>query len=387
MTTTTDETLAPNARGRYTAQEVSPLDPSNQPAPDPKISSFRRCCSCLLGGILGTCRAVLCRLAVPALLLCRRRVVALSFVGCVAAGALAHLASLDRTALKFASEEIRGALGDHGLRLGGSHHPRGSESTAFRQSLGFFDDVPLRRWKKIRSKATEKRRGAENVRSAGFGGSGPFEKGHFASPAEFFEAAHPVEFECPDEERVGGGSGGGGYQWTVCDPSRIAGRVNRWGAVGGDDGGGGGGGGGCLIYTSARSVANDWSFETALRERTEVSASGEGGGGCEIHAFRPGITSDATTTAKVAIPEGVTLHDWGFRGSKVDVPGNFKTIQETMKALGHEGRTVDVLMLDCDGCEFDCYEDLVASVSVFPVCLCVFAFFPSVLSCQMHKKI
>jgi hypothetical protein len=37
----------------------------------------------------------------------------------------------------------------------------------------------------------------------------------------------------------------------------------------------------------------------------------------------------------------------------------FKTLQETVQELGHEGRRIDIFKIDCEGCEWKTYRDWV----------------------------
>ncbi len=63
----------------------------------------------------------------------------------------------------------------------------------------------------------------------------------------------------------------------------------------------------------------------------------------------------------------MTVHPWGFRptnkasmGSGTDSTAApaFKTIHDTLTELGHLDKTISILALDCEGCEWDIYGDI-----------------------------
>ena len=59
-------------------------------------------------------------------------------------------------------------------------------------------------------------------------------------------------------------------------------------------------------------------------------------------------------------PEQVYLHPWGFVDSSIPPSSrkpNLKSFQDTVKELDHNDRFIDVLMLDCEGCEIHTYND------------------------------
>jgi len=194
-------------------------------------------------------------------------------------------------------------------------------TTANNQSFHFFRDIPQSKWHllqkrvhKIRAKQSKKH---EN----------------YKDPGRFYQHNYPAEFTCPHEARIGGSKGDGG-KW-LCDPQNIERasdtRLRNHGN-------------GCLVYTSS-AVVNEFRFETDL---LEIVPS------CEIHVFSP------NTLDKSGIPRGVHYHPWGFKESSSDTTADsrFKTIMETVRLLGHEGYTVDLLVLDAQGLEFNIVQDL-----------------------------
>jgi len=102
---------------------------------------------------------------------------------------------------------------------------------------------------------------------------------------------------------------------------------------------------GCLIYSVGSN--NDIRFEKAIRAHME---------GCEVHTFDPTIEEDAFIGKEFA-----TFHMWGL-GTDNGKEGNTmhgrkdkgtrKSFETLIKELGHENRIIDVIKIDCQGCEY-----------------------------------
>lgn len=114
---------------------------------------------------------------------------------------------------------------------------------------------------------------------------------------------------------------------------------------------------GCLVYSVGSN--GDFRFEKGLLDIV--------GEACEIHTF------DFTNWAG-RVPKGrnnIFFHNWGLKPSYVETKEArsngfgqmkidnkpFKTFQETIKELGHEGRPIDIFKIDCEGCEWATYKD------------------------------
>lgn len=124
---------------------------------------------------------------------------------------------------------------------------------------------------------------------------------------------------CAREERVGPAGEGG--KW-LCDPNRLRAR-----------------GADCLIYSVGS--FDDFSFEEAIMR--DVSSA------CEIHVF------DHTVSNPRNKPCGVHFHPWGLGGAREPDGSDLKSLADIVVALGHKGRTIDVLKIDCEGCEWSTY--------------------------------
>lgn len=172
---------------------------------------------------------------------------------------------------------------------------------------------------------------------------------YMENPPAWYQNNFEPDFTCPHERRVGGM--GDGPKW-VCDPHRIPPYSQRRQKNGGN---------GCLVY-SVGSQGN-FEFEIGLMEtlgRNKQALSGGNVGGydqsgddapCEIHVFDPADYSGEA-------PNGIFYHAWGIKSStERNMESNFKSFQDTVAALGHEGRVIDVFKIDCEGCEWETFND------------------------------
>ncbi len=107
----------------------------------------------------------------------------------------------------------------------------------------------------------------------------------------------------------------------------------------------------CLVYSVGS--ANQIHFEKSVH--TFLS-------GCETHTFDP------TLNSAFVGEEYATFHPWGLgedgvlaqAGKKSWEGKSFETI---IRELGHENRTIDVLKIDCEGCEYDAMPPLFELIS------------------------
>lgn len=101
----------------------------------------------------------------------------------------------------------------------------------------------------------------------------------------------------------------------------------------------------CLVYSFG--VANDWDFEAAA-----------GHLGCEVFAFDP------TTNYVSDLAPGVQFEQLGLCGTHCDhmkrwshraygqIQGPLFNLLDIQAKLRHQGRTISVLKIDCEGCEW-----------------------------------
>jgi hypothetical protein len=113
----------------------------------------------------------------------------------------------------------------------------------------------------------------------------------------------------------------------------------------------------CLVYSFG--IANEWDFEdNSAREMN-----------CEVHAFDPAADN---LQAHLAHSEpNVYFHHLGLSGDGDVKPAAMKSNQvygeysgelmpldDIMSSLGHTNRTIDVLKIDCEGCEWAALNDI-----------------------------
>ncbi|KAL7513375.1 hypothetical protein ACHAXN_010426 [Cyclotella atomus] len=111
----------------------------------------------------------------------------------------------------------------------------------------------------------------------------------------------------------------------------------------------------CLVYSFGINDNTEW--ETKIAKEF----------GCEVFAFDP------TSKFKQDVAPGVTFHQLGLHGAGVDVskthsesydaldPTKMKSLGEIIKLMGHEGRKIDILRLDCEGCEHGVLKEMACS--------------------------
>jgi hypothetical protein len=148
------------------------------------------------------------------------------------------------------------------------------------------------------------------------------------------------DFTCPYERRVGGH--GDGPKW-MCDPHRLLTQSD------------------CLVYSIGS--AGNYQFEESLIRLL-------GSLHCEIHTFDPGNYARPGDAQR----NNIHYHQWGLKSSydhayNAEIamnalngaPPAMKTFQETQKALGHEGRKIEIFKIDCEKCEWANYGDWIGA--------------------------
>ena len=136
--------------------------------------------------------------------------------------------------------------------------------------------------------------------------------------AWYQDNAEPI-YTCVHAERIGPHGEGG--KW-MCNPNQF-----RDGTP-------------CLIYSIGSQ--DDFRWEKAILDRVSKD--------CEIHVF------DHTVLEPKTKPTKVQYHSWGLTSSKL-VEKNMKTLQSIVRELGHENRVIDVLKIDCEGCEWETFSE------------------------------
>lgn len=126
-------------------------------------------------------------------------------------------------------------------------------------------------------------------------------------------------FTCAGEERLG--KQGDGGKW-VCNPGALAKKPT------------------CLVYSIGSN--NKFDFESALLDNVSKN--------CEIHVFDHTV-STLRLVSKQRKPWRVHFHQIGLAATTSD-KGDFKSLSDMVRDIGHVGRTIDILKIDCEGCEW-----------------------------------
>jgi len=111
----------------------------------------------------------------------------------------------------------------------------------------------------------------------------------------------------------------------------------------------------CLVYSFG--IHTSWEWEEKVARMF----------GCDVHAFDP------TMDHKTDLAPGVTFHKLGLQAEGTDMaathaqeydaidPNLLLPLDGIMERLGHVGRTIDVLMMDCEGCEWGVLREMVCN--------------------------
>lgn len=179
------------------------------------------------------------------------------------------------------------------------------ESNSEGESLGWFPNVPFTKWERMKE-----------LHFINTGGQQHFSWSFPLYPGGYINFAWNPSFVCPVPAiRLGSGDGGK----IICDPDRLKAED-------------------CLVY-SIGSAAN-YKFEQSVHQWNPK---------CEIHTFDH--TYDGAKS-----PKFVTHHIIGLAGPN-NTDSNLQTLDRIVQDLGHLNRKITLLKVDCDGCEFDIYDN------------------------------
>lgn len=221
------------------------------------------------------------------------------------------------------------------IRIAQSH-----DAMALRDSNGFFIDVPDENWK-LRMQQTKTILDEQDIFNQGASAT------THINAREWWVQNWKPNFPCYHEVRI--------RNKFICDPNRIisraveylnsSGRVN----VGSE----------CIIYVSG---GDDIAFANQFLDYTlaRVVEVGLTTPICEVHVFQPNIENQQPLQR-----DNFNIHPWGFKSkhnaaNTTLIDASFKTFEETIQVLGHTDKTLSLLALDCEGCEFDVYNDLLS---------------------------
>jgi len=212
---------------------------------------------------------------------------------------------------------------------------------AYQESSGFFNDIPSHVWKQKKQRVQNQPK--HNDEQLGL-------RSKFMNrnkPKSWYQHNWDAEFTCPHERRVGGVSDGA--KW-ICDPHRL--NKDRIDVDGIHDDTYQHSKNGCLVYSFGRGSPITRTFDFAFEIDLLKTIGGEGT--CEIHFF-----DHRLDTFGGHAPRGVILHPWGLEGSTDASKSrrNFMTLKETIHELNHEGRQLDIMRLDCEGCEWNTFRE------------------------------
>jgi len=113
----------------------------------------------------------------------------------------------------------------------------------------------------------------------------------------------------------------------------------------------------CLVYSVG--VGGDSTFEKAVASNFR----------CQVFAFDP--SGDTDEYRALTESTGATFHPWGLGPAAAEPYNNTHTrvvndvvgLEDMQKRLGHAGRTIDILKVDCEGCEYAALGEVWAGIA------------------------
>jgi hypothetical protein len=189
---------------------------------------------------------------------------------------------------------------------------------AYDQSFGFFDDIDEDRWKRLQNRHVQ-----QFPNHLSFPKDGSKLANEINSPPLWYASHFEPEFTCEQERRVG--KLGDGAKW-VCDIHRIPKED-------------------CLVYSFG--CDGKIQFEQHIKELRPD---------CEIHTFdviKRHYRGDFATLLK----NYSTFHHFGLAHGQGNKRGKqFYSLADIVKMLGHENRSIEMLKIDCEHCEYRTFQ-------------------------------
>ena len=240
---------------------------------------------------------------------------------------------------------------------------------AYSQSYGFFNGISNSNWELYRQRYQTQHRFVDNdvrnrrnhIHGTGTTGTESDELKNRQQQEHahlFYRDNYDSEFTCLNEMQLevthDHHSDHQTAKW-LCDPDRIQSTSQERIKLGGN---------GCLIYLFDEGKGDPRQFWKDVYD--------ELGKNCEIHLFAPHLDwsperLNYLDEISSENQDSLVSHAWGIEGKSHSHLGrkDYLTLQETLVELGHVGHTIDVLSLECDGCEWSVYNDILHSDLIF----------------------
>ena len=226
-----------------------------------------------------------------------------------------------------------------GINISGFTIRMAPGNEAARDSNGFFDDVPNENWEQ-RKQLTRTKLIEQDALNADLSVNNNVE------PKAWWIKNWQANFPCYQEVRI--------RNKFICDPFRVVSQAvkhsnsKRKGIAER----------GCIVYASGGDeigFANQF-LDYTLARVTEIGLTAPV---CEVHIFNPNLL-------EVPQRDNLIHHNWGFKPKNAlnsTLAGAYKTFETTLQELGHSDKTISILALDCEACEWDIYHDLLSLTS------------------------